>query len=282
MKIDFHIHITHHYQPMSRSLAEFLRQSWGDRLEWMIETYASPEKFLHLMDEAEIDYAVILADISPMVTGISNNEAVARFCSASDRLIPFANLNPHTFLNMAEEIERLTEKLGFRGIKLYPTYQNFYPNDAVMYPLYAKSQELGLPISFHTGSSTFAGARLKYGDPLFLDDVAVDFPDLVLLQCHCGRPLWYENALAVTRLHPNIYMEISGLPPKKLLDYFPGFERLSHKVIYGSDWPGVTNLVDNVQAIKNLPIKEESKIRILGENAATILKLPHHPAGLDG
>lgn len=272
MRIDFHIHITD-YHPMSQTLADFLRLSWGNRLEWMLQTYASPEKFLELMDEAGIDYAVILADNSPIVTGVADNEAVARFCSASERLIPFANLNPHTCLNMAEEIERLTETHGFRGIKLYPTYQNFYPNDTILYPLYAKAQELGLPISFHTGSSTFAGARLKYGDPLYLDDVAVDFPDLVLLQCHCGRPLWYEHALAVTRLHPNIYMEISGLPPKKLLDYFPGFERLSHKAIYGSDWPGVPSLTENVQAIMALSISDEAKERILGGNAARLLHI---------
>ncbi|MDX9787714.1 MAG: amidohydrolase family protein [Desulfobacterales bacterium] len=272
MKIDFHIHLTD-YQPMTQSLADFLRLSWGNRLEWMIKTYASPEKFLALMDEAQIDYAVILADISPAVTGIATNEATAKFCSASDRLIPFANLNPYTCSNMAGELQRLTEKYGFRGIKMYPTYQYFYPNDAIVYPLYAKAQELGLPISFHTGSSTFAGAKLKYGDPLFLDDVAVDFPDLVLLQCHCGRPIWYEKALAVTRLHPNIHMEISGLPPKKLLEYFPGFERLSDRVVYGSDWPGVSSLIDNAQAIENLPIGADAKKKILGENAAKILKI---------
>lgn len=80
---------------------------------------------------------------------------------------------------------------------------------------------------------------MKYGDPIHLDDVAVDFPDLGLLQCHSGRPFWYDKAISLARLHENVYMEISGLPPRRLLAYFPELERIAHKVIYGSYCPGV-------------------------------------------
>ena len=270
MIIDFHVHLAR-YKIMTSAWEDLLQKTWGDRLDWMVKTYSSPEAFLGLMDEAGIDYAVILAELAPITTGIADNECVTEFCSKSGRLIPFASINPYTCTRPAEELQNLVQNYGFRGLKLYPTYQHYYPNDAMMYPLYSKAQELGIPISLHIGSSVFAGARLKYGDPIYLDDVAVDFPDLVLLQCHSGRPFWYQKAFSLARLHKNIYMEISGLPPKKLLDYFPELERISHKVIYGSDWPGVPTIKENIQAIRNLQISEDSVRKILGENAAGLL-----------
>jgi predicted TIM-barrel fold metal-dependent hydrolase len=272
MIIDFHVH-TARYQTVTPALMDLVRKAWGDRLEWMIETYSSPKAFLELMDESGIDYAVILAEIAPITTGIAENEYVAEFCSRSERLIPFASINPYTCTRPAEELANLVRDYGFRGLKLYPTYQYFYPNDALIYPLYAKAQELGIPVSLHIGSSVFTGARLKYGDPIHLDDVAVDFPDLVLLQCHSGRPFWYQKAYSLARLHRNVYMEVSGLPPKKLLEYFPELERISNKVVYGSDWPGVPGIRENIQTIKSLPISQEAKQRILGENAARLLKI---------
>ena len=270
MIIDFHVH-TAHYDITTPALRDLRQKVWGDRMEWMVKTYSSPQAFLELMDEAGIDYAVILGAQAPITAGIVDNEYVAEFCSKSGRLIPFASVNPYTCTRPSDELENLVRNYGFRGLKLYPTYQHYYPNDAMMYPLYSKAQELGIPISLHIGSSVFAGARLKYGDPIYLDDVAVDFPDLVLLQCHSGRPFWYQKAFSLARLHKNIYMEISGLPPVKLLHYFPELERIAHKAIYGSDWPGVPAIKENIQAIRNLQISEDSVRKILGENAARLL-----------
>ncbi len=270
MIIDCHVHPAY-YQTMTRSYDGYIRSKWGDRMDWMIETYSSPEGFLGLMDEGGIDYAVILAELAPITTGIANNEYVAEFCSKSPRLIPFASVNPLTTSRPAQELERLVEEYGFRGLKLYPTYQYYYPNDSMIYPLYAKAQELGIPVSMHLGSSIFTGSRIKYGDPIYVDDVAVDFPDLTLIQCHSGRPFWYDRAFGLARLHRNVYAEVSGLPPSRLLNYFPEMDRLADKVIYGSDWPGVPTIKENVQVIKGLALKEETKRKILGENAARIL-----------
>jgi predicted TIM-barrel fold metal-dependent hydrolase len=272
MIVDFHVH-TVHYQTKTQALDDLIQAAWGDRAEWLAATYSSPRAFLGLMDEAGIDYAVILAELAPITTGVADNEYVAEFCSISDRLIPFASINPYTCTRPAEELENLVRNHGFRGLKLYPTYQYYYPNDAMMYPLYAKAQDLGIPVSLHIGSSIFAGSRLKYGDPIHLDDVAVDFPDLVLLQCHSGRPFWYDKSFSLARLHKNVYLEISGLPPKKLLEYFPELERIPHKVVYGSDWPGVPTIKENIHAVGSLPMSEDSKRKILGENAARLLKL---------
>jgi predicted TIM-barrel fold metal-dependent hydrolase len=268
--VDFHIHPVH-YQSMTPSYLAFLRRQWGDGFEEMMRKYDSPKAFLSLMDECSIDYAVILAEIAPVTTGIADNESVAKFCFASSRLIPFASINPHTTARPDEELERLIEEKGFRGLKLYPSYQQYYPNDAKIYPLYAKAQALKIPVLLHMGSSVFAGSRLKYADPLYLDDVAVDFPDLVLIQSHSGRPIWYETASALARLHANVFMEIAGLPPQKLPTYFPELERLADKVVYGSDWPGVPTIKENIQAIRNLDLAEEAKRKILGENALRLL-----------
>ena len=160
---------------------------------------------------------------------------------------------------------------GFRGLKLYPTYQHYYPGDAMIYPIYAKARELGIPVLLHIGSSVLAGSRLKYGDPIYLDDVAVDFPELILIQSHSGRPFWYDKAFALARIHENVYMEVAGLPPQRLLSYFPELERIAEKVIYGSDWPGVPTIKENIQTLKGLTMSEDSKRKILGANAARVL-----------
>ena len=277
MVIDFHTH-TAFYESMTASYRNLLQQQWGERVESVLKRYSNPEGFLELMDECGIDHAVVLAELAPITTGIATNEYVAEFCSTSLRLIPFASLNPYTCAKPAEELERLVHEHNFRGLKLYPTYQYYYPNDALVYPLYAKAQELKLPVSIHLGSSVFEGSRLKYGDPIHIDDVAVDFPELPLLMCHCGRPFWYDKAFGLARLHRNVYMEVSGLPPHKLLTYFPELEKMAHKVVYGSDWPGVASIKENIQGINSLAISQEAKSRILGENGAFILRMGHASA----
>jgi predicted TIM-barrel fold metal-dependent hydrolase len=163
--------------------------------------------------------------------------------------------------------------MGAKGVKLYPPYNHFYPNDNRIYPLYALAQEYRLPVLLHTGSSVFKGSKLKYADPIHLDDVASDFPDLVLVMAHSGRGLWYNKAFFLSRLHPNLFLEVSGLPPKNLLNYFPDMEKNIDKFIYGSDWPAIQTISSNVVAIQKLPLSEESKKKILYENAARILGL---------
>ena len=130
-----------------------------------------------------------------------------------------------------------------------------------------------MPVMMHTGSSIFRGARLKYGDPLCLDDVCVDFPDLTVIMAHSGRGFWYDRAFFLSRLHRNLYMEISGLPPQRLLEYFPELERNADKIIFGSDWPGMPHVGRNIELIRKLPLREDTIDKILGGNAARILGL---------
>jgi hypothetical protein len=138
--------------------------------------------------------------------------------------------------------------------------------------LYEEAVKLKIPVVFHTGTSVFKNVRQRYADPIYLDDVAVDFPELTIVMAHSGRGLWYTSASMLSRIHENVYMEISGLPPSKLLEYFPNLESLADKVIFGSDWPGC-RLEKLVEDVKSLDISDEAKEKILGVNAASILGL---------
>lgn len=281
MLIDFHVHVSRaeHEQPW---VLEFMQSQYDGDLWKEADQILTPVGLRPFLQQHGIDWAVGLAEANPITTGFAPNEWVADLCAQANaqpdppkgprgRLLPFASINPYLVNDMGRELERLVKEYGFRGFKVYPVYQHHYVNDARMYPLYARAQELGVPMLVHTGSSVFKGARIKYGDPLHLDDVAIDFPDLAILMAHSGRPFWYQQAFWMARQHANVYLEISGLPGKKLLEYFPDLERLADKVVYGSDWPGNPYLRRNVEAIQALPLKDETKEKILWRNAERIL-----------
>lgn len=274
--IDFHVHLARyeHMHPWviaweEANLPEEERANAKENLHAILDSRESLET--KLLDAQGLDYAVCLAEESPITTGICPNDFVAAICRGSSRLIPFCSINHYLHANPAQELERLVTQDGFRGLKLYPVYHHFWANDRAVYPMYAVAQELGIPVMVHTGSSIFRGAKLKYGDPLALDDVAVDFPKLKIVMAHSGRGFWYERAFFLARLHENVYMEIAGLPPQKLLDYFPELERNADKVIFGSDWPGAPNIRRNIEYIRGMPLQESTKEKILGGNAARVL-----------
>ncbi len=269
--IDFHMHITKadQYQPW---FLDWMKGIIPDPKTYLDSLLLSPKEFLKYMDSQEIEYAVCLAETNPIVTGSISNKEVAEFCKVSHRLIPFANINPYFTNSLTQSLDEAL-KMGHRGIKLYPSYQHFYPNNPRLYPLYARAEELGIPIMFHTGTSVFPGARLKYSDPIHLDDVAVDFPRLKIILCHGGRGFWYDVAFTLARLHRYVYIDVTGLPPKKLLEYFPELDKVASKVLFGSDWPAIIDIKANVKQILSLPLEEDTKTAILYENAKMLLDL---------
>ena len=270
--IDFHVHPAY-YESYGSSAIKWITHQQGMEQEEFVQKFSDSKVMVDYLRDNGVDYAIVMAELSPVTTGNCTNDYVAKFCEGQEMLLPFANFNPYLHNRPSVELEYWVRERGFRGVKLYPTYQYFYPNDRMMYPMYAKAEELGVPVMLHTGSSVFKGARLKYGDPIYLDDVAVDFPHLNILLVHSGRGFWYDRAFFLARLHENVYMEIAGLPPSRLLSYFPEFERNADKIIFGTDWPGVVNIAENIEAIRRLPISEEAKDKILGTNAARILNI---------
>jgi hypothetical protein len=211
---------------------------------------------------------------------IANEEVAEVAAEHADVLIPFASIDPAKGKMGAREARRLVQEYGVRGFKFHPSMQGFYPNDRKAYALYEAIQEAGVPALFHTGQ-TGAGAgargglgvRLKFSNPIFLDDVAVDFPDMPIILAHPSFP-WQDEALAVATHKPNVYIDLSGWSPK----YFPANlvqysnTLLKDRVLFGSDYPAITPdrwLAD----FEKLPIKPEVRPMILKHNAIRLLKL---------
>jgi uncharacterized protein len=198
----------------------------------------------------------------------------------ADVIIPFASVDPARGAAGVRLARRLADDFGVRGFKFHPSTQGFYPNDRMAYPLYEVIASRGLVALFHTGQ-TGAGAgtrggggiRLKYANPLYLDDVAVDFPDLDIILAHPSFP-WQDEALSVATHKPRVYIDLSGWSPK----YFPPLlvryanTLLREKVMFGSDFPAITP--DRwIKDFENLDIKPEVRPLIMKENAARLLGL---------
>lgn len=230
-----------------------------------------PVAFSHFLAEAGVDHAVILAEEAPLVSGMVTSESVIDFAASAPGLHAFVSLNPWLTHDMVGRLESLRQRGPVAGLKLLPSYQHFWPNDPSLFPVYARLEELGLPVTFHTGTSRFRGTMLKYAQPMLLDEVAVRFPRLPILMAHSGRGVWYEEAALLAGLHQNVYLEISGLPPRNLPGYFPRLPELVDKLVFGSDFPGVPSLAANITAIREMFGDGASKV--LWETGARILGL---------
>jgi predicted TIM-barrel fold metal-dependent hydrolase len=227
--------------------------------------------------------AVIFTVDAETVTGrpAVRNEEIAEAAAANpDVLIPFASVDPNKGKRGVEEAKRLIRDYGMRGFKFHPNIQAFFPNDRAVYPFYEAIEEAGLPALFHTGHSGIGsglpgggGIRLKYSNPMYVDDVAVDFPDLKIVLAHPSFP-WQDEAISVALHKQQVYIDLSGWSPK----YFPpqlvqyANTALRDRVLFGSDYPMITPdrwLAD----FEDAPFKDEVRPLILKENAARLLGL---------
>ncbi len=235
-----------------------------------------PRAFLEYLDQRGVERAVLVNYVSPEVIGYTEavNPFVSQYVKADpERLIAVGGIRPD-HPDPEREIARLTEELGIRALKLHPPHQLFRPNAYVkgelpgLRRLYDACSRHHLPVIFHTGTSVFPRARNRFSDPMFVEDVAVDYPDLTIVLAHGGRPIWMESAVFLARRFPNVWLEISGVPPSRLLEYFPSLPRLADKVLFGSDWPGpgVKDIGENLTAFRALPLPPEAQRRILEEN----------------
>jgi uncharacterized protein len=210
---------------------------------------------------------------------VGNAQVLEAARANPDVLIPFASVDPHKGKLAVREAQELIAA-GVRGFKFHPNTQAFWPNDRDHYPLYEVIAQAGLIALFHSGTTGIGagmrgggGVRLKYSNPMAVDDVAADFPELDVILAHPSFP-WQEEALAVAVHKPNVYIDLSGWSPK----YFPEIlvryvnTLLKHKVLFGSDYPLITPdrwLAD----FERLPIKDEVRPLVLKGNAAKLLGL---------
>jgi predicted TIM-barrel fold metal-dependent hydrolase len=209
------------------------------------------------------------------------NEEIAELAHANaDVAIPFASINPHRGADGVREARRLIRDFGVKGFKFHPSVQDFMPNDRMAYPLYEAIAEAKLPALFHTGQTGVGagtrgggGIRLKYSNPMLLDDVAVDFPDMPIILAHPSFP-WQEEALSVATHKPQVYIDLSGWSPK----YFPPIlvqyanTLLKDKILFGSDYP-VFDPERWIAEFDKLAIKPEVRPLIMKHNAAKLLGL---------
>ena len=259
--------------------AEALMHASGAQYEQMRTFARSPASFLKYLDSIEVDRAVLIGSVSPEVIGIDSsiNTFYAEYARTDPRrLIPCGGLHPRHAHNFMAELDNFL-RLGIRVIKIHPPHQLFYPNEYLtglseLELLYRAAEANGIPVMFHTGTSIFPGARNRYGDPMYIDDVAVDFPQMKILMAHGGRPLWMDTAFFLLRRHPNVYLDISSIPPRQLLKWFPRLEEIAYKTMFGSDWPGPggVDIRRNIDAIRALPLSDAAKQQILSKTALAI------------
>jgi predicted TIM-barrel fold metal-dependent hydrolase len=269
---DVHLHI----QPWSMLSAEVLPLIDDASHAGAKEILESPERVLRFLDEQEIERACCINYVSPDVMGFTRevNDWVAAFTKEHRRrLLPVGSVNPLHELQVRDEIRRVLD-LGIRMIKIHPPHQLFSPNGyrAELWQLaeiYRECEIRGVPVMFHTGTSIFPRARNVFADPMPIDDVAIDFPKLPIILAHAGRPLYGETAFFLIRRHPNVHIDLSGIPPKSLLRYFPRLPDIAHKALWGTDWPspGVTSPKKNVAELRSLGLGSEVEEAILHGNA---------------
>jgi predicted TIM-barrel fold metal-dependent hydrolase len=272
--IDVHVHIEHEEEDSAadRAAKKYFGDSGVSHDRRALADYYRSRKM-----------ACVVFTVDETLSGRPqvSNDSVAEFASEnSDVAIAFASINPNRGKQGVEEARRLLATGKIHGLKLHPPIQQFIPNDPIAYPLYEVFAEARLPVVFHTGHSGIGtgmrgggGIRLKYGDPMPIDDVAVDFPDMPIIMAHPSFP-WQDEAISICLHKPQVYIDLSGWSPKYFSPTLVQYANtlLKHKVLFGSDYPLLTP--DRwLSDFEKIAIRDEVRPLILKENAVRLLGL---------
>jgi predicted TIM-barrel fold metal-dependent hydrolase len=267
---DIHIHVQPWDQLKPHALQSLTRDH-RDHYDFLVTMMKEPAVLIDHLDRSRIWRAGLINYPSPDVMGFTDetNDFAARYADHDrERLLPFGGVHPRFTDDPSGAVDRLID-MGIACLKIHPPHQLFAANayteglDALA-GIYGRAEDRGLPVMIHTGTSIFPGARCKYGRPMEIDDVAIDFPDLRIIMAHGGRPLWTDEAFFVLRRHRHVWLEVSGIPPRKLLEYFPRITELEGRVLWGTDWPspGVRDLRVNLDQFLDLPLPEQWKRKV--------------------
>jgi predicted TIM-barrel fold metal-dependent hydrolase len=239
-----------------------------------------PGAYLAYLDDEGIDVALLMSEYSPRVTGIQAIEHMLPIAEADpSRVGVIGAVNPHLHFPAVDELRRQLD-LGAVALKLHAVHGDYSPARADLYPVYALCQERGIAVVFHCGTSNFAGASNTLADPALLANVVRDFPNLSIVLAHGGRGWSYAAAAWFALTYEHVWIELSGLPPKRLPQYYAtvGFERLAPKCIFGTDFPAIPGLRRNADAILGLGLDLDLLERIMWRNAAQVYGLDRVPA----
>ena len=269
--IDIHLHIGHVFQWSENAVK--LWMDTGDYREKIFDNkgYLIIDNYVEVLKKEGVYAGIVLPEYSPLTAGVLPVEEAVKFQERYSQFVAFGAVNPEVHNNPLDEFKRQLD-LGVKGLKLHPVHGLYFINDKRLYPVYKFCEEKRIPLMLHAGTSVFPGTKLRYADPYTFDDIATDFPGLTIILCHAGRGFWYNIAEFLIRRHENVYIDISGLPPKNLLKYYPSMDKMNHKFIFGTDFPGVPGVKKNIDTINLLPVSNETKEKIFYKNAKNILK----------
>jgi uncharacterized protein len=234
-----------------------------------------PARFDGYLAAEGVDLALVLAEYSPKATGIQPVEDMLPLTGyPTGRVKLIANVNPHLHYPVDEELARQLD-LGAVACKLHPVHAGVAANDRALYPAYEVCQSAGVPLVVHCGTSTFPGSTNRFADPVLLDDVLRDFRRLSVVLAHGGRGWWYDAAAFLATANERVWIELSGLPPSRLREYYArhNWNRLTRRMIFGTDWPGVPGIARNARAVAALCPDEETAGLVLAGNAARVYNL---------
>ena len=231
-----------------------------------------PAQLDALLEAEGVDVALLFAEYSPRATGIQPVEDLLPLIAYNPRRFRLvANVNPAVHAQPAAEAARQLD-LGAVAVKLHPVHGGFRPDARDLYPVYDLCAERGVPVIVHTGGSIFPGSQPEAGDPTLMSQVVADYPGVTFVLAHGGRGGWYADAARMALACGNVWLDLAGLPPKRLPDYYAGFDltELAAKWIFGTDWPGVPGVARNARAVAALGLPGDVLAGVLGGNAARV------------
>ena len=239
------------------------------------------EDYLRKMDAAGIERSLLIAVRAgePAWQGSFEipYQQIAQYCDAyPDRFSGLAGVDPTRGIQQLKELDHAVKELGFVGAHFYPHWFRMPPDSALCYPIYSRCEELGIPIMMQVGQNLIYQKDVRLpsvAKPILLDQVAIDFPNLVLIGIHIGVP-WTDEMIAMAWKHENVYIGIDAYAPKhlpaSLKHYMNSYG--SHKVMFGTDWP----VIDPERAVSEIhehALRPESLEKIMRGNAVKVFRL---------
>jgi len=265
MIIDCHVHLNHYADESVDALAESLA------------------KLQTTMRRNRVDAAIILTSYK-VAPGRPSTRQVVDAVRDHPNLFVVAGVSFARFDHaMAEELDELLTAGSLKGLKLYPGYEPFYPNDPKLGPMYALASKHDVPVMIHCGDTYAPTGKVKFAHPLNVDEVAVDHPDVKFVICHLGNP-WLTDCMEVVYKNENVYADISGLVLGDFTDRFEEYMRRQLQdlliwgvdpgnVLYGTDWP-ISSMESYLEFMEDLKIPVKEREAIMWRNAAELFRLP--------
>ena len=267
--IDFHVHAGD-FKLLRDDIQELLTRRPIESNVNIAEVFSQPEQLEIYMRRNGVYRAVLLAECGPGTNYTIDSEVIANFSKAKNIFIPFGNINPN-YHDPKDEFWK-SIKLGVKGFKFYPADHGFNALREDMLYVYKMCELMGLPILFHTGLTAQKDTEQKFINPLDFRPLAENYPNLVLILAHGGKPYWYDEASLLALTFPNVYIDTALIDPLSIEKDFPNLERLKNKIVFGSDWPVVGSYSALLEKYKQANIPENILYAIFYGNAERILK----------